>query len=52
MTASDTTTRVVSESGNDVGPGERLREAREAATLTVAEVASRMRLDPHTLDQL
>ncbi len=52
MTASDTTTRVVSESGNDVGPGERLREAREAAKLTVAEVASRMRLEPRALEQL
>jgi cytoskeleton protein RodZ len=52
MTASDTTTRVVSESGNDVGPGRRLREAREAAQLTVAEVASRMRLEPHAVEQL
>jgi len=50
MTASDTTTRVVSESGNDVGPGERLREARDAAKLTVAEVASRMRLKPRALE--
>ncbi len=52
MTASDTTTRVVSDSGNDVGPGQRLREAREAAQLTVAEVASRMRLEPRALEQL
>jgi cytoskeleton protein RodZ len=52
MTASDTTTRVVSESGNDVGPGQRLREARETAQLTVAEVASRMRLEPRALEQL
>ncbi len=52
MTASGTTTRVVSESGSDVGPGQRLREAREAAHLTLAEVASRMRLEPRALDQL
>jgi len=52
MTASNTTTRVVSESGSDVGPGQRLREAREAAQLTLAEVASRMRLEPRALDQL
>ena len=52
MTAGDTTTGVVSESGNDVGPGRRLREAREAAQLTVAEVASRMRLKPRALEQL
>ena len=52
MTAGDTTTGVVSESGNDVGPGRRLREAREAAQLTVAEVASRMRLKPRVLEQL
>jgi cytoskeleton protein RodZ len=52
MTGGDTTTRVVSESGDDVGPGQRLREAREAAQLTVAEVASRMRLEPYALEQL
>jgi len=52
MTASDTTTRVISETGSDVGPGQRLREAREAAQLTVAEVASRMRLEPDALEQL
>ena len=52
MTATDATTRVVSESGNDVGPGQRLREAREAASLTLAEVASRMRLEPHVLELL
>jgi cytoskeleton protein RodZ len=52
MTASDATTRVVSDSGNDVGPGQRLREAREAANLTLAEVATRMRLEPRVLDLL
>ncbi len=53
MTASSsTTTRVVSESGSDVGPGQRLREAREAAQLTVAEVASRLRLVPRVLVRL
>ena len=52
MTASDATTRVVSDSGNDVGPGQRLREAREAANLTLAEVAARMRLEPRVLDLL
>ena len=52
MTATDATTRVVSESGNDVGPGQRLREAREAANLTLAEVASRMRLETHVLELL
>ena len=52
MTASNTTTRVASESANDLGPGQRLREAREAAQLTVAEVASRMRLGPYALEQL
>ena len=52
MTATDATTRVVSDSGNDVGPGQRLREAREAANLTLGEVASRMRLDPHVLELL
>ena len=45
MTAVDTTTRVVSDSGADVGPGERLREGREAAQLSVGEVASRLRLE-------
>ena len=29
MTASNTTTRVASESADDLGPGQRLREARE-----------------------
>jgi cytoskeleton protein RodZ len=52
MTATDATTRVVSEFGNDVGPGQRLREAREAAKLTLAEVASRMRLEPQVLELL
>ncbi len=52
MTASNTTTRVGSESANDLGPGQRLREAREAAQLTVAEVAARMRLGPNALEQL
>jgi cytoskeleton protein RodZ len=52
MTTADATTRVVSESGNDIGPGQRLREAREAANLTLAEVASRMRLEPHVLELL
>ncbi len=52
MTATDATTRVVSESGNDIGPGQRLREAREAANLTLAEVASRMRLEPGVLELL
>ena len=52
MTATDTTTQVVSDSGNDVGPGQRLREAREAANLTLAEVASRMRLLPQVLESL
>jgi cytoskeleton protein RodZ len=48
----DSTTRVISDSGNDVGPGQRLREAREAAKLTSAEVASRMRLEPYILEML
>jgi cytoskeleton protein RodZ len=48
----DSTTRVVSDSGNDIGPGQRLREAREAAKLTSAEVASRMRLEPYILEKL
>ena len=48
----DSTTRVVSDSGNDIGPGQRLREAREAAKLTAAEVASRMRLEPYILEKL
>jgi len=52
MTANNSTIRVVSESGSDVGPGQRLREAREAAQLTVAEVASRLRLGPRVLDRL
>ena len=52
MTATDATTRVVSESGNDVGPGQRLREAREAANLTLGEVASRMRLEQGVLESL
>ncbi len=50
MTASNTTTRVASESANDLGPGQLLREAREAAQLTVAVVASRMRLGPYALE--
>jgi cytoskeleton protein RodZ len=52
MTATESTTRVVSDSGNDVGPGQRLREARQAAQLTLNEVASRMRLEPHVLELL
>ncbi len=52
MTANDAAIRVVSDSGDDVGPGQRLREAREAAQLTVAEVASRLRLRPQVLDRL
>jgi cytoskeleton protein RodZ len=52
MTANDPAIRVVSDSGSDVGPGQRLREAREAAQLTVAEVASRLRLGPRVLDRL
>ena len=52
MTANESTTRVVSESGNDAGPGQRLREAREAARLTLGEVASRMRLEPYVLELL
>jgi len=52
MTAGESTTRVVSESGNDIGPGQRLREAREAAKLSLAEVASRMRLEPQVLELL
>ena len=52
MTAKDAAIRVVSDSGSDVGPGQRLREAREAAQLSVAEVASRLRLRPQVLDRL
>ena len=52
MMSDDSTTRVVSDSGNDIGPGQRLREAREAAKLTAAEVASRMRLEPYILEML
>lgn len=52
MMSDDSTTRVVSDSGNDIGPGQRLREAREAAKLTSAEVASRMRLEPYILEML
>lgn len=52
MTATESTTRVVSDSGNDVGPGQRLREARQAAQLTLNEVASRMRLEPYVLELL
>jgi cytoskeleton protein RodZ len=52
MTANESTTRVVSDSGNDIGPGQRLREAREAANLTLNEVASRMRLEPQVLELL
>ncbi|GMQ76916.1 MAG: DUF4115 domain-containing protein [Gammaproteobacteria bacterium] len=52
MTANDAAIRVVSDSGSDVGPGQRLREAREAAQLTVAEVASRLRLGPQVLERL
>jgi len=52
MKADNATTRVVSESGSDVGPGQRLREAREAAQLSLSEVASRLRLAPRVLDRL
>jgi cytoskeleton protein RodZ len=52
MTANESATRVVSDSGNDIGPGQRLREAREAANLTLNEVASRMRLEPQVLELL
>lgn len=52
MSAASSTTRVVSESGSDIGPGERLREAREAARLTVGEVASRLRLSPSVVERL
>jgi cytoskeleton protein RodZ len=52
MTANESTTRVVSDSGDDIGPGQRLREAREAAQLSLAEVASRMRLEPRVLASL
>ena len=52
MTAKEPTTRVISDSGDDVGPGQRLREAREAAQLSLGEVASRMRLEPHVLELL
>jgi cytoskeleton protein RodZ len=52
MTASDSTTRVISDSGDDIGPGQRLREARESAQLSLTEVASRMRLEPHVLQLL
>ena len=52
MTAKDSTTRVISDSGDDIGPGQRLREAREAAQLSLGEVASRMRLEPHVLERL
>lgn len=52
MNGASSTTRVVSESGGDVGPGERLREAREAARLTVGEVASRLRLTPNVVERL
>lgn len=48
----DATTRVIADSGDDIGPGQRLREAREAAHLTAAEVASRMRLEPHIIERL
>ena len=52
MTTEDSTTRVVADSGADVGPGERLREARQAAHLTVGEVASRLRLEPRVIERL
>ncbi len=52
VTTNDAAIRVVSESGDEVGPGERLREARQAAQLSVAEVAARLRLRPQVLDRL
>lgn len=52
MTAKESTTRVVADSGDDIGPGQRLREAREAAQISLGEVASRMRLDPRVLELL
>lgn len=48
----ESTTRVVTDAGDDMGPGQRLREAREAARLTIGEVASRMRLEPHIIERL
>jgi cytoskeleton protein RodZ len=52
MTAEDSTTRVVTTPEADLGPGERLREAREAAQLSVGEVASRLRLEPRVIERL
>ena len=52
MTRHESMTRVVGESGVDAGPGERLREAREAAGLTLGEVASRLRLEPRAVERL
>lgn len=48
----ESTTRLVTDAGDDIGPGQRLREAREAARLTTGEVASRMRLEPHIVERL
>lgn len=48
----EATTHVITDSGDDIGPGQRLREAREAAHLSAAEVASRMRLEPHIIERL
>lgn len=52
MTAHEPTNRVTTDSGADAGPGERLREAREAAGLTLGEVSSRLRLEPRAVERL
>ncbi len=52
MIANESTTRVDTQADADVGPGERLREAREAARLSVGEVASRLRLEPRVVESL
>jgi cytoskeleton protein RodZ len=52
MSPGDSTALVTVDGGTDLGPGERLREAREAAQLSVAEVASRLRLEARAVHQL
>lgn len=52
MTTDEATTRVVTTSEADLGPGQRLREAREAAHMSVGEVASRLRLESRVIERL
>ena len=52
MSPIEPATQSVSDTGASPGPGQRLREAREAADLSQAEVATRLHLDRKTVAHL